>query len=73
MPLPSNSSGVPDARHESVSRTPQTVMPVQRDTAMHAWTTPRYCSAWEEPEPSMSSSVICTSTPRSAKFWSVVW
>src|SRR5690349_1830074 len=32
LPLPSNSSGVPLARHESESRIPQTVMPLQRVT-----------------------------------------
>ncbi len=34
---------------------------------------PWYCWACVLPEPSMSSSVICTSTPRLAKFCRVVW
>src|SRR4051812_5526762 len=32
FPELSKSSGVPDERHESLSRTPHTVMPVQRET-----------------------------------------
>ena len=33
--------GVPEERHESVSRTTHTVMAVQRATLRHAWTTRR--------------------------------
>ena len=36
LPLRSNSSGFSPARQESLSRMPQTVMPVQRDTFMQA-------------------------------------
>ena len=36
LPEPSKSSGVPDVRQESLSRTPHTVMPVQRETARQA-------------------------------------
>ena len=36
LPLPSKSSGLPQARHESLSRMPHTVMPVQRETARQA-------------------------------------
>ena len=39
LPLPSNSSGVPLARQESVSRIPHTEMPVQRVTFKQARTT----------------------------------
>jgi hypothetical protein len=39
LPLLSNSSGVPLARHESLSRIPHTVMPLQRVTFRQAWTT----------------------------------
>ncbi len=52
---------------------PHTVMPLQRATAMHACTTRWYNAACVEPEPSMSSSVICTSTPSAAKLDNVVW
>ena len=72
LPLPSNSSGVPLARQESVSRMPHTVMPLQRATARQSRVTLPYAVAWLLPEPSMSNSVICTSTPSAAKFCSVV-
>ena len=41
LPLQSNSSGVPLERHESQSRTPHTVMPLQRATARQSLTTLR--------------------------------
>jgi len=39
LPPPSNSSGFSPARQESLSRTPHTVMPTQRDTFRHALVT----------------------------------
>jgi hypothetical protein len=54
-PLALNSSGFCEARQESLSRMPQTVMPVQRDTARQSLTTLRYQVALAF---SMSSSVI---------------
>ena len=36
LPVPSNSSGFWPVRQESLSRMPQTVMPVQRTTARQA-------------------------------------
>jgi hypothetical protein len=68
-PLPLNSSGLSPDRHESESRTPHTVMPLQRETARQSLTTLRYASAGAL---RMSSSVMCTSTPRAAKLDSVV-
>ncbi len=52
---------------------PQVVIPVQRETAMHASVTWRYTFAWAAPEPPTSSSVISTSTPRSAKRCRFAW
>src|SRR5688572_6641682 len=72
LPLHSNSSGVPLERHESQSRTPHTVMPLHRATARQSLTTLRYVLACVVPEPSMSNSVICTSTPSAAKLDNVV-
>src|SRR3954471_20172668 len=70
LPPPSNSSGLSPERHESLSRTPQTVMPTQRDTFMHAWVSPPYCDVEELVT---STSVRATSTPRAAKLDRVVW
>ena len=39
LPVPSNSSGFSPVRQESLSRMPQTVMPVHRDTARQALVT----------------------------------
>src|SRR4051794_27924002 len=41
-PLP-KSNGLSLERHESLSRTPHTVMPAQRATFMHAVVSPAYC------------------------------
>src|SRR5689334_14453210 len=49
FPLPSNSSGVPLARHESESRMPHTVIPLQRVTARQARTAAAYELAWAVP------------------------
>ncbi len=49
---------------------PQTVMPVQRATFIQARTVLAYAVVGAC---AMSSSVICTSTPRAAKLDSVVW
>src|SRR4051812_39228539 len=70
LPLPSNSRGLSLERHESLSRTPHTVMPMHRETAMHAWVRPWY---WLVEELVTSSSVSATSTPSAAKLDSVVW
>src|ERR1700712_4043370 len=70
LPLPSNSNGLSPERHESLSRTPHTVMPTQRDTFMQAWVSPAYC---EVEALVTSTSVRATSTPRAAKLASVVW
>ncbi len=69
LPLLSNSSGFSPVRQESLSRMPQTVMPVQRATSRQDWTASPYAvaEAW-----AMSSSVIWTSTPSAAKLDSVV-
>src|SRR5659263_460012 len=72
LPEASKSSGFAPVRHESLSRTPHTVMPVQRETARHALDTCAYALAWFEPC-SMSSSVIWTSTPRSEKRLKFAW
>src|SRR4051812_9367242 len=37
LPPPSNNSGLSLDRHESLSRTPHTVMPIHRGTLTHAW------------------------------------
>jgi hypothetical protein len=71
LPLLSNSSGFSPTRHESLSRMPHTVMPVQRGTARHDRVTLAYTAAWFDPE--MSSSVICTSTPSAAKRCRLAW
>ena len=70
MPPPSNSSGLSLERHESLSRTPQTVMPTQRATLTQAWVSPAY---WLVDALVTSTSVSATSTPRAAKLDSVVW
>ena len=70
LPLPSNSSGLSLERHESLSRTPHTVMPMQRGTFMQAWVRPAY---WVVDALVTSTSVSATSTPRAAKLDSVVW
>ena len=70
LPPPSNSSGLSLERQESLSRTPQTVMPMQRGTFMHAWVSPAY---WLVEALVTSTSVSATSTPRAAKLDSVVW
>src|SRR6185437_1606425 len=67
LPFASKSNGVSPLRHESLSRMPHVVIPVHRDTARQARTTLAYVLACAVPEPAMSSSVICTSTPRLAK------
>src|SRR6266540_578387 len=61
LPAPSKSSGFSPWRQESLSRTPQTVMPTQRGTFRHALVTLPYAVAGAL---AMSSSVIATSTPR---------
>src|SRR4051812_8076398 len=70
LPPPSNSSGLSPERQESLSRTPQTVMPMQRGTLTQAWVSPAYC---EVDALVTSASVRATSTPRAAKLDSVVW
>lgn len=70
LPPPSNSSGLSFERQESLSRTPHTVMPMQRGTFRHAWVSPAY---WVVEELVTSTSVSATSTPRAAKLDSVVW
>ena len=73
LPEPSKSSGAAAVpRHESVSRTPHVVMPLQRETFMQALVTPAYMLAWLPPV-WMSSSVIWTSTPRSEKRCRLAW
>src|SRR3954447_21025942 len=52
LPPPSNCSGVSEARHESGSRTPHTVMPTQRGTFRHACAT---WANWVAPAWAMSS------------------
>ena len=70
LPEPSNSKGLSPERHESLSRTPHTVMPRQRGTFMHAWVRPAY---WLVEELVTSTSVSATSTPALVKLVSVVW
>src|SRR6185436_9830453 len=70
LPPPSNGSGFSPERHESLSRTPHTVMPTQRGTLRQALVTLPYAVAGAL---AMSSSVIATSTPRLAKLDNVVW
>ena len=69
LPPPSNSSGDSPLRHESESRTPHTVIPMHRATARQSLTTLAYAVGLAFV---MSSSVMCTSTPRAAKLDSVV-
>src|SRR4051812_20211609 len=64
LPPPSNSRGLSLDRHESLSRTPQTVMPMHRGTLTQAWVRPAY---WLVAELVTSTSVSATSTPRAAK------
>src|SRR4051794_10190479 len=70
LPPPSNSSGLSLERHESLSRTPHTVMPRQRGTFMQAWVRPAY---WVVDALVTSASVRATSTPALAKLVSVCW
>src|SRR4051812_2701125 len=70
LPPPSNSSGLSPERQESLSRTPQTVMPTQRGTLTQAWVSPAY---WVVDALVTSTSVRATSTPRAAKLDRVVW
>ncbi len=69
LPLPSNSSGLSLERHESLSRTPHTVMPMQRGTLTQAWVSPEY---WLVEALVTSTSVSATSTPSAAKLDRVV-
>jgi len=61
LPELSNSNGEPEERHESESRTPQTVIPAQRATFMQSLVMFEYQLTLLFP--STSSSVTCTSTP----------